>query len=502
MPSQELDAAGTKAKAEEEGVTWDGFESQLEESFSIDELEKSSFQKLLLSLAETASKRSGTQPVPSNAKKAVKELMAGIDQLVTAQMNEILHAPEVTKVEGAWRGLHYLIKNTATDEKLRIRVMCIKKEELSDTLADFEGENEYTQSPIFKKLYTEEYSQFGGAPYGVVISDFEFTHHATDVQTLKNMAKIAAACHAPFIAAAGPKLFRMETWQQLPNPQDLEKVVSSATHASWNSLRMSEDAKYIGLTMPRVLSRLPYTEDDGKVKGYKFNEDVGGEHKNYVWMSAAYAMGVNINRSQREFGWATQIRGVETGGAVIDLPVHAYSEHDGGIGMKCPTEVAIDDEREGELSNLGMIPLLHRKHTDNAAFLGVQSLQASEKRAGQYMDFEAQANERLSGNLSYLFPVTRFAHYLKAIARDKVGMFKERADMEEFLQKWINNYVAPPLATDAEKARKPLAEAEVVVKSVEGRPGYYDAKFSLRPLLYLEGLTSKLSLVSTLPSKR
>lgn len=491
-----------KPKAEADEVDFSAFRDQLQTAFRLEDEEKKGFDKILGTLSKLAMDRSDQEPVSSNAKKAVKELIAGIDKLLTTQMNEVLHAPELTKMEGAWRGLNYLIKNTETSEKLKIRVMSVKKEELSDILEEYEGENEYMTSPIFRKLYTEEYSQFGGEPYGCVIGDYEFSHHPTDVQTMRNIAKVSAAAHAPFFAAAGPKLFRMETWEELPNPQDLEKIVSNAAYATWNGFRMSEDAKYLGLCMPRVLSRLPYSEDDGRVKGFSFNEDVGGEHKNYVWMNAAYTLGVNINRSQSEYGFATQIRGVETGGTVIDLPVHAYSTEEGGIGMKCPTEVAIDDEREGELSALGMIPLLHRKHTDTAAFLGVMSVQNAEKRAGQYADPEAQSNERLSANLSYLMPVTRFAHYLKAIARDKVGTFKERADMEEFLQKWINLYVAPPLATDSEKARKPLAEAEVNVSSVEGRPGYYDATFSLRPLFFLEGLKSKLSLVSTLPSKR
>ncbi|MDW3224248.1 MAG: type VI secretion system contractile sheath large subunit [Paracoccaceae bacterium] len=491
-----------QAGGAEQTLDFSEYTGQLEEAFRLDDAEKASFQKMLGTLARLAMDESGKSAVSSNAKKAVKELIAGIDTLLTAQMNEVLHAPEITRLEGAWRGLNYLVKNTSTSEKLKIRVMSIKKEELGETLADFEGENEYMTSPIFRKLYTEEYSQFGGEPYGCILGDYEFDHNATDVQLLRNMAKVSASAHAPFFAAAGPKLFRMNTWEELPNPQDLEKIVSNAAYATWNGFREKDEAKYIGLTMPRVLSRLPYSEEDGRVKGFRFNEEIEGQHENYVWMNAAYALGVNINRSQNENGFATQIRGVEGGGTVIDLPVHAFSTDDGGIGMKCPTEVAIDDEREGELSALGMIPLLHRKHTDNAAFLGIMSLQNAEKLAGQYADMEAASNIRLSANIAYLMPVTRFAHYLKAIARDKVGTFKERSDMQEFLQKWISLYVAPPLATDAEKARAPLAEAEVEVSSVEGRPGYYDAKFSLRPLFFLEGLKSKLSLVSTLPSKR
>ena len=264
------------AGAEGEVMDWSEYQDQMNDVFQIDDHEKESFQKVLGTLAKLALDKSGQGAVSSNAKKAVKELISGIDKLLSAQMNEVLHAPELTKLEGAWRGLSYLVKNTETSESLKIRVMSIKKEELSDVLADYEGENEYMTSPIFRKLYTEEYSQFGGAPYGCVIGDYEFTHHTTDVQLLRNMSKIASAAHAPFLASVGPGLFRMKTWEQLPNPQDLEKIVSSAAYATWNGFRESEEAKYVGLTMPRVLSRLPYADDDGRVKGFRFNEEIEG----------------------------------------------------------------------------------------------------------------------------------------------------------------------------------------------------------------------------------
>ena len=285
----------------------------------------------------------------------------------------------------------------------------------------------WDQSPVFRKVYTDEYSMFGGEPFGCLIGGYEFSNHPKDVGLLRNLSGICASAHTPFIAAASPRLFRMDSWQELPNPQDLQQIVSNPAYASWQSLRESEDSRYIGLAMPRVLARLPYGAETVPVKGFAFEEEVKRDHEKYVWMNAAFPMGVNINRSHKLFGWGTQIRGVENGGAVINLPVHTFPTDDGSVAMKCPTEVAIDDRREAELAKLGLMPILHRKNTDIAAFIGAHSLQDDEARAGRLVDPDAQANERLSANLPYLFPVSRFAHYLKAIARDKVGSFKERS---------------------------------------------------------------------------
>jgi type VI secretion system protein ImpC len=277
--------------------------------------------------------------------------------------------------------------------------------------------------------------------------------------------------------------------------------VSTPEYASWNSLRKTEDARYIGLTMPRTLARLPYGAKTDPVEAFDFEEDTdGSDHQKYVWMNAAYCMGVNINRSFKLYGWCSRIRGVESGGAVTNLPVHTFPTDDGGVAMKCPTEIAIDDRREAELAKLGLMPVLHRKNTDIAAFIGAQSLQQPE----EYDDPDATANARLSARLPYLFAVCRFAHYLKAIARDKVGSFKEKDDMQKWLQRWIMNYVDgnPEHSTEAVKAQKPLREAEVVVEEVEGDPGYYNARFYLRPHYQLEGLTASLRLVSKLPSQK
>ena len=496
----EQEKQGTAA-AEAQTIDLGEFSDLLEKDFRVKEDESQKLQKLVQNLALAATERSGTATISGNAVKSIKNLIAGIDSLLTTQMNEIMHAPEVREMEGTWRGLHYLVNNTETDQKLKIRVMNITKTQLADQLEDFEGQM-WDQSPMFKRLYTDEYSMFGGEPFGALVGAYEFSHHPRDVGLLRNMSGICASAHAPFIAAAAPQLFRMESWQELPNPQDLQQIVSSPDYASWQSLRESEDARYIGLTMPRVLARLPYGAATIPVKGFAFEEEIDGKHDHYVWMNAAFAMGVNINRSHKLYGWGTQIRGVESGGAVINLPVHSFPTDDGSVAMKCPTEIAIDDRREAELAKLGFMPILHRKNTDIAAFIGAHSLQDDETRAGRLVDPDAQSNERLSANLPYLFPVSRFAHYLKAIARDKVGTYKERADMQKWLSEWINRYVLAntAMADDKAKAKRPLAKAEVQVDSVEGRPGYYNARFYLRPHYQLEGINASLRLVSELPS--
>ena len=489
------------AAAEAQAVDLGEFSELLEKDFKVKKDDSERLQQLVRNLALAAQSRSDTTTISSNAIRSIKSLIAGIDKMLSAQMNEILHAPEVREMEGTWRGLWYLVNNTETDQKLKIRVMNISKTELADTLEDFEGQM-WDQSPIFKKTYTDEYSMFGGEPFGVMVGAYEFSNHPRDVGLLRNMSGICASAHMPFIAAASPRLFRMDSWQELPNPQDLQQIVSNPAYASWQSLRESEDARYIGLTMPRVRARLPYGAETVPVKGFAFEEEVQGDHNKYVWMNAAFPMGVNINRSHKLYGWGTQIRGVENGGTVLNLPVHSFPTDDGSIAMKCPTEVAIDDRREAELAKLGLMPILHRKNTDLAAFIGAHSLQDDETRAGRLVDPDAQSNERLSANLPYLFPVSRFAHYLKAIARDKVGSFKERADMQIWLTEWINRYVLanPAFADDKARAKRPLAAAEVQVDSVEGRPGYYNARFYLRPHYQLEGINASLRLVSELPS--
>ena len=430
--------------------------------------------------------------------RSVQSIIAKIDEKLSEQVNQILHHEEFQALEGSWRGLSYLVNNTETDEQLKIKVMNISKKDLSKSLEKFEG-TAWDQSPFFKQIYTSEYSMFGGNPYGCLVGDYYFDSHPKDVALLSNLSKVGAASHTPFIGAAAPSLLGFDSWQELMNPRDLTKIVSTPEYASWNSLRESEDSRYLGLAMPRVLSRLPYGAKTDPVDSFDFEESTdGSDHSKYTWMNAAYAMAVNINRSFKMYGWCSRIRGVESGGAVTGLPVHTFPTDDGGVAMKCPTEIAIDDRREAELAKLGMMPLLHKKNTDIAAFIGAQTLQKPQ----EYDDPDATANANLSARLPYLFATCRFAHYLKQMARDKLGSFKEKEDMREWLSDWILNYVdgAPEHSTEITKAQKPLREAEVVVEEIEGNPGEYSARFYLRPHYQLEGLTASLRLVSKLPS--
>jgi type VI secretion system protein ImpC len=427
-------------------------------------------------------------------------MIAAIDKKLSDQINQILHQEEFQKLEGAWRGLNHLVSNTETDEMLKIRVMNIAKGDLAKTLKRYKGTN-WDQSPLFKRIYEEEYGQFGGEPFGCLVGDYYFDHSAPDVELLGELAKIAASAHAPFIAAASPTSMQMDSWQELSNPRDLTKIFETPEYAAWRSMRESEDAKYIGLAMPRFLSRLPYGARTNPVQDFNFEEDTGAaDHGKYTWANAAYAMAVNINRSFKEYGWCSRIRGIESGGAVENLPAHSFPTDDGGVDMKCPTEIAIADRREAELAKAGFMPIVHRKNSDFAAFIGAQSLH----KPAEYDDPDATANANLAARLPYLFATCRFAHYLKCIARDKVGSFKERDEMQRWLQDWIVQYVDgdPAHSSESTKASKPLAAAEVIVEEVEGNPGYYTSKFFLRPHYQLEGLTVSLRLVSKLPSQK
>jgi len=441
---------------------------------------------------------SQTQLISNDAMKSVEAIIAELDLKLSEQINLILHHADFQALEGTWRGLHYLVNNTETDEMLKIRFMDIKKESLGKTLKKFKG-TAWDQSPIFKQVYEQEYGQFGGEPFGCLMGDYYFDHSPADVELLGEISKISAAAHVPFIAGASPSSMQMESWQELSNPRDLTKIFTTPEYASWRSLRESEDARYLGLAMPRFLARLPYGAKTVPVDEFDFEEVTGAaDHSKYNWSNAAYAMAVNINRSFKYYNWCSRIRGIESGGSVEGLPTHTFPTDDGGVDMKCPTEIAISDRREAELAKNGFMPLLHRKNSDFAAFIGAQSLQ----KPFEYDDPDATANANLSARLPYLFACCRFAHYLKCIVRDKVGSFKERADMQVWLQKWVMNYVDgdPTHSSEATKAQKPLAGAEVIVEEVEGSPGYYTSKFYLRPHYQLEGLTVSLRLVSKLPT--
>ncbi|MEA1064079.1 type VI secretion system contractile sheath large subunit [Erwinia sp. HR93] len=458
---------------------------------------KTAVEMAVKTLAEQALASSIT--MADDAYKNIAAFIAEIDNKLSEQINLILHHPEFQALESAWRGLHYLVNNTETDEKLKLRFMDLSKDELRRNMRRYKGVA-WDQSPLFKQIYEEEYGQLGGEPYGCLVADYFFDHSAPDVDLLSSIGKVAASAHMPFITGAAPSVLQMESWQELANPRDLTKIFTqNLEYAAWNSLRQSEDSRYIGLAMPRFLSRLPYGIRTNPVDDFNFEETTdGADHSKYVWSNAAYAMAVNINRSFKHYGWCTMIRGVESGGVVEDLPCHTFPTDDGGIDMKCPTEIAISDRREAELAKNGFIPLVHRKNTDYAAFIGAQSLQ----KPAEYYDPDATANANLSARLPYLFACSRFAHYLKCIVRDKIGSFKEREDMQRWLNNWVMNYVDgdPANSSQETKARRPLAAAEVVVEDVEGNPGYYQAKFFLRPHFQLEGLTVSLRMVAKLPS--
>ena len=474
------------------------FESLLQKEFKVqtDSAKGSAVKSAVQTLAQQA--LAATTLVSDNVIRTIEAIIAELDKKLSQQISLIIHNEDFKSLEGAWRGLHHLVSNTETDEMLKIRVLNVSKKDLANTLKKYKG-TAWDQSPLFKRLYEDEFGTPGGQPYGCLIGDYAFDHTPPDVELLGGLAQIASAAHAPFISAAAPRLFGMESWQELSNPRDLSKIFQTPEYAAWRSLRDSEDSRYVGLTMPRFLARMPYGSKTNPLDEFAFEEDVeGADHSKYVWANAAYAMGTNITRSFKLYGWCSRIRGVESGGMVEGLPVHTFPTDDGGVDMKCPTEIAITDRREAELAKNGMMPLSHWKNTDYAAFIGAQSLQ----KPAQYDDPDATANANLAARLPYMFASCRFAHYLKCMVRDKLGSFKERADMERWLTNWINQFVDgdPANSSELTKSQKPLAAAEVVVEEVKGNPGYYAAKFFLRPHYQLEGLTVSLRLVSKLPS--
>src|SRR5262245_8553989 len=436
------------------------------------------------------------QVVSKDAETNIKAWIAEIDQKLSAQMNEVLHDTGLQQLESTWRGLHYLVDQTETGESLKIRVLNVKKQEL---FRDLERAVEFDQSNLFKKIYEEEYGQLGGQPYGMLVGDYDFGRSAEDVSLLKMISGVAATAHAPFVSNASAKLFNFDSYTELANPRDLAKIFEAVEYAPWRSFRESEDSRYVALTMPRTLGRLPYGQDFKRVTDFNFEEEVDGkEHNNYLWMGAAWAYAARITDAYAQWGWMARTRGVEGGGKVEGLPVHTFPTDDGDVAMKCPTEIAISDRREFELSNLGFMPLLHSKGSDFAVFMGAQSCQ----KPKTYFDPTANANAELSAKFNLIMCTSRFAHYLKVMARDKIGSFMEVTDCERWLNDWINNYcVNPNGASDELKARKPLADGNVQVREVKGKPGFYEAVAYLRPHYQLEGLSASMRLVAEVPKK-
>ena len=426
----------------------------------------------------------------------IDSMIAQLDRKLSDQLNEIIHAAEFQKLEGAWRGLKHVVYNSETDATLKIRILNVSKDELKNMFKLYPGAR-WDQSPLFKKVYGEEFDQLGGEPYGCLIGDYYFDQSPVDVGIMREIAKTAAAAHAPFFAAAAPSLLNLDSWTELSKPRDLGKVQDTPEFAAFRSLRDSDDARYMSLCLPRVLARLPYGAKSDPVEEFGFEETTDGHTGDkYSWMNAAYAMATNINRAYKEYGWTIRIRGVESGGTIENLPTHVFPTDDGGVDIKCPTEIAIGDRREGELSKLGMAALIHRKNTDKAAFIGAQSLYRPKK----YVDDLATASDNLSSRFTYMFAVSRFAHYLKVMVRDKIGSTKEKEQLQKWLTEWISKYVdpAPTMSDEKTKARRPLAGAKIEVEEDEENPGYYRTRIHLRPHYQLEGMDIGISLVSKL----
>jgi len=436
----------------------------------------------------------GTMTISKDTEVMINSRISQIDKLISDQLNEVMHQPEFQKLEASWRGMHYLVDQSETGEKLKLRVMNVSKKDL---LKDLEKASEFDQSALFKKVYEEEFGMFGGSAYGALIGDYEFSNHPQDMSLLEKVSQVAAAAHAPFISAADPKLFNFDSYTQIGDPRDMAKIFQSVEYAKWKSFRDTEDSRYVGLVLPHILMREPYGKEFTPVEAFDFEEGVDGtDHSKYLWGNASYALGARLTDAFAKFHWCAAIRGVEGGGAVRGLPAHTFKTDEGEVALKCPTEIAITDRREKELADLGFIPLVHCKNTDYAAFF---STQTANKPKVYDTDF-ANANARLSSQLQYLLAVSRFAHYMKSIMRDKIGSFMTRKNAEDYLNRWISNYVLlDDDASQEAKASHPLREARVDVSEIPGKPGAYRAVAFLRPHFQLDELTISLRLVSELP---
>ena len=432
--------------------------------------------------------------ISKNVEAQLKYWVAEIDKKLTAQLNEIMHNKDFQKMESTWRGLHYLVHQSETGENLKIRVLNVSKKDL---FKDLEKAAEFDQSALFKKIYEEEFGQLGGKPYGMLVGDYEFGRSAEDISLLEMISHVAAASHAPFVAAASPKMFNLQSYTELSKPRDLAKIFEGVEYAAWKAFRDSEDSRYVALAMPRVLSRLPYGAEFKRVEEFNFEEAVDGtDPEKYSWMNAAWAYAVRITDAYSKYGWFSRTRGVEGGGKVEGLPVHTFPTDDGTVAMKCPTEIAISDRREFELSTLGFLPLIHSKDTNFAVFMGTQSCQ----KPKTYFDKDANANAELSAKLNLIMCNSRFAHYLKVMARDKIGSFMTAGQCSDWLNSWIKNFCVDPAgASDATKAMCPLSDASVKVQEVAGKPGWYEAVAYLKPHYQMETLTTSMRLVASVP---
>jgi type VI secretion system protein ImpC len=493
MAKQELEHGSAGATEE---VALDDFTALLQKEFKPNtDTKRARIEEAVQTLAQQA--LSDSAIIGEDVFSTLDAIRAAIDAKLTDQVNKILHHPDFQQLESAWRGLSYLVNNTATGTDLKISVMNISKEEARKSLRQYRG-TAWDQSPLFKRIYEAEFGQLGGHPFGAFVCDYYFDHTAPDVEMMKGLTQIGAASHAPFIAAAAPSLLGMESWQELSNPRDIAKTFEAGEYRNWNSFRTSTDSRYLALTMPRFLGRPTYGAKSEPVEEFAFEEDTGGDHDKHLWVNAAYALATRVTEAFKTYGWCTRIRGVESGGTVENLPTAAFPTDDGGVDFKCPTEIAISDRREGELSEAGLMALLHRKNTDEATFVGAQTVH----KPAKYDDSDASANANISARLPYIFAASRFAHYLKCIVRDWVGSSREGPQLERDLQTWIMQYVDgnPEMSTEEVKARRPLKDAEIKVVPDPDNPGYYKGTFHLVPHYQFERMDIALSMVSRLRS--
>ncbi|WP_284944998.1 type VI secretion system contractile sheath large subunit [Acidisoma cladoniae] len=458
-------------------------------------------QDLVRALIQQA--QAGTVTFDRNLNRTLERAIAKIDQKLSEQLNEIIHDPRFLKLEGSWRGLNYLVQNSETGTMLKIRVLNASKRDLN---RDLTRVVEFDQSLLFRKVYESEFGTPGGEPYGALIGDYEWGNHPDDIETLRLISNVSAAAFAPFISAAGANMFGFDNWSELSKPRDLAKIFDTVEYLKWRGFRDSEDSRFVSLVMPRVVARLPYGAQTKPIDEFAYEEapldaaetPLAMPHDEYCWMNAAYVMGTKLTEAFARYGFCTAIRGAEGGGKVDNLPTHIFQSDDGDMDAKCPTEIGITDRREYELSNLGFLPLCHYKNHDHAVFFGAQTAQ----KAKEYDRPEATANAKISARLPYIMATSRFAHYLKVMARDKIGSFMEAEDCEIWLNRWIKNYVnTNDNAGPESKAKFPLREARVEVREIPGRPGAYRAISYMRPWLQMEELTTSLRMVARIPEK-
>jgi type VI secretion system protein ImpC len=436
----------------------------------------------------------GAMTVSRDTESMINARIAQIDHLLSIQLNEILHHPEYQRLEASWRGLKYLLSQSETGTQLKIKVLNVNKKDL---LRDLQRAPEFDQSALFKKVYEEEYGVFGGTPFGCLVGDYEFDKTGQDLELLEKISNVAASAHAPFLSAAAPGMFNLESFTELDQPRDLAKIFDSTEYAKWKSFRQTEDSRYVALTAPRMLMREPYGSATVPIEAFNYEERVDGtDHGAYLWGNSTYALAANINKAFALYGWCASIRGVESGGLVEGLPVHNFRTEAGELAMKSPTEVQVTDRREKELADLGFAALVHQKGTDQAAFFSVQSCQ----KPKTYDTPTATASARMSAQLPYIFATSRFAHYLKVMMRDKIGGYTSKDQIDYFLNRWIQNYVAPAGSNPAVMQKCPLSEARIDVVEIPGKPGAYRAVAFLKPHYQLDELAVSMRLVSDLPA--